>query len=117
MPRKFQCILTNVILITIMALSVRPLFAQTQQQIDLCANKSGNSSSRDSQITACTAIIQSGRWTGKDLAWAFTRRATAYFVQNNNERAIADYSQALQLDKGAISQINILYFRASSYEK
>jgi hypothetical protein len=34
----------------------------------------GNSFSPDLRINGCTAAIQSGKWSGKNLAWAFNNR-------------------------------------------
>ena len=78
----------------------------TQEQIDQCVNK-GGSYSLDIQVDGCTAAIESGRWSGKGLAWAFYNRGSAYFVKGDNDRAIADRSEAIRLDpKMAIAYSN-----------
>ena len=51
----------------------------------------------DIQIAACTRNIQSGRFTGRNLAAAFTNRGLAYKRKGQWDRAIADYSEALRL--------------------
>ncbi len=51
----------------------------------------------DIQIAACTRNIQSGRFTGRNLAVAFTNRGLAYKRKGQWDRAIADYSEAISL--------------------
>ena len=49
-------------------------------------------------ISACTALIQSGRETATGLAVAFYNRGNAYNKNGRYDRAIADYDQAIRLD-------------------
>ena len=51
----------------------------------------------DIRIAACTRNIQSGRFTGRNLAVAFTNRGLAYNKKGQWDRAIADYSEAIRL--------------------
>jgi tetratricopeptide (TPR) repeat protein len=74
-----------------------PVSAQTQQQFDWCVNK-GDAYTPDLAINTCTASIQSGRWSGQGLAWAYYNRGRAYAAKGDNDRAIADYNAALRLD-------------------
>jgi tetratricopeptide (TPR) repeat protein len=78
-------------------LSLMPASALTQQQIDWCVN-SGNMFSLDQQISGCTAVIQSGRFRGKNLAIAFSNRCGGYNEKGENDRALADCNQAIRLD-------------------
>jgi len=80
-----------------LAMTASPAEAQTQQQIDWCVNN-GNAFSGDLAIGGCTASIQSGRWSGKDLVWAFINRGNAYVDKKDHDLAIADYDQAIRLD-------------------
>jgi tetratricopeptide (TPR) repeat protein len=75
----------------------KKIFAQTQQQIDRCENN-GYVYSPDLQINGCTAAIQSGQWSGKDLALVFNNRGNAYSDKNDYDRAIADFNEAIRLD-------------------
>jgi tetratricopeptide (TPR) repeat protein len=85
----------------------------TEQQTQWCENK-GNQYSADLMVGGCTAVIQSGRWTGRDLAWAFYNRGNANAQANNHERAIADYNEAIRLKPDhAHAHAN----RALTYEK
>ena len=69
-----------------------PAGAQTSQQISAC---SGGKDGPEQKIAACTAVIQSGRYSGKNLALVFNNRANGYLKKGDDERAIADYDQAL----------------------
>ncbi len=82
-------------------LAVAALFATVAQDaradfVDDCVQ----SSDQDLKIGGCTAAIQSGQWSGKDLAWAYNNRGNAYRDLGEFRRAIEDYDQALQLDPG-----------------
>ena len=51
----------------------------------------------DIRIVACTRNIESGRFTGSNLAIAFSNRGLAYKRKSQWDEAIADYSEALRL--------------------
>jgi lipoprotein NlpI len=51
----------------------------------------------DEKIAACTHAINSGRWSGSNLAWAYSSRGRRYFDEGDNDRAIADYSEMIRL--------------------
>ena len=94
------CAVNCVVVTTFVAIGFwppAPAAAQTQQQIDWCLNQ-GSPFPPDLQIGGCTASIQSGRWSGKALAWVYVSRGHAYDDKKNYDRAIADYNQAIQLD-------------------
>jgi hypothetical protein len=74
-------------------LMTSPLAALTQQQIDWCVNAS-HQFSLDQQISGCTAAIESGGWSGKNLAWAFNNRGYPYLLKGDLDHAIADFEQA-----------------------
>jgi len=74
-----------------------PAHAQSKQQTDWCVDD-GNTVAPDLKINGCTAVIQSGHWSGKRLAWAFNNRGNGYRAKGNIDLAILDYNQALQLD-------------------
>jgi tetratricopeptide (TPR) repeat protein len=48
----------------------------------------------DLQIKACTIEIR----RGGNVAWAYTNRGNAYFAKGNNDRAVAEYSKAIEID-------------------
>ena len=88
--------LMGVLLLSITA-SVRPGIAQSQQAAERCAQK-GQADSLDQQIDACTVAIESGRWHGPGLAWAFNNRGNGYRMKEEYDRAIADYTDAIRID-------------------
>jgi len=49
-------------------------------------------------IVACTNVIASGRWRGRDLVWAYGSRGNAHNAKGDSDRAIADFDEAIQLD-------------------
>jgi tetratricopeptide (TPR) repeat protein len=68
------------------------------QQLDWCKNMSEGIYSPDLRILGCTAAIQSGQWSGKNLAWAYTDRCFGYFVKRDYDSAVSDCNQAVGLD-------------------
>ncbi|MGP8119438.1 MAG: tetratricopeptide repeat protein [Xanthobacteraceae bacterium] len=83
-----------------------PAQAQYQDQIDQCANK-GHAFPPDETISACAGIIASGRWSGKDLSWAYSDRGLAQLYKHDYEAALADFDKAIALDpKSAIAHFN-----------
>ena len=70
--------------------------AQTQQQLESCNGKDGTAP--DQQVSGCTALIKSGKYSGHNLAIAFNNRGSAYDKKNDYDRAIADYNEAIRLD-------------------
>ncbi len=57
-------------------------------------------SNTDLAIGGCTALIQSGRLTDKELAGIFARRAELYARANDAEKAFDDINQSLLLAPG-----------------
>jgi tetratricopeptide (TPR) repeat protein len=90
--------------------AIAPASAQTQQHIDWCENEADR---YDLIIRGCTAVIQSGRWPGKNLAMAFILRGNAYGGKNDLDRAIADYSQAIRHDP---KEGKAFWLRAITYQ-
>jgi lipoprotein NlpI len=60
---------------------------------DTCVHGKG-----DEKVAACTKAIKSGRWRGRDLAWAYVNRGWAYDEKTDYDRAIADETEAIRLD-------------------
>jgi len=72
-----------------------PAGVQTQQEVSWCNDATPDV---DLQIKGCTALIQSGRWSVKYLAFAYNDRGTAYQAKGDFDRAITDYIEAIWLD-------------------
>ena len=66
------------------------------QQLDRCSGK--NDASTEQQISACTALIDSGRGNAHGLSEALYNRGNAYAATGDFNRAIADYDQAILLN-------------------
>src|SRR6516162_2760697 len=75
--------------------SMWPAVAQMQRRVHQCDNKNV---SFDQRISGCTAAIRSGKWKGRDLAWVHLDRGVAWRAKGDNNRAIADYDQAIRLN-------------------
>jgi tetratricopeptide (TPR) repeat protein len=91
----------------------------TQEQTDWCGNKD-YVYSPDLQINGCTAVIQSGQWSGEGLASAFNNRGGAYNDKKDYDRAIADFDQAIRLDpKYAFAYKNrgTAYYGKNDYDR
>ncbi len=61
---------------------------------------------RELRISGCTVVIGSGRWQGKELAWAYFNRGTAYIDLGRHAQAIEDYGRVLRLDPGEAGAYN-----------
>ncbi|HTO65079.1 MAG TPA: tetratricopeptide repeat protein [Bradyrhizobium sp.] len=53
--------------------------------------------SSEERIAVCTQIIEAAKGPKTSLAWAYRNRAHEYFRNREFDRAIADYSQVIQL--------------------
>lgn len=51
----------------------------------------------DRKIQGCTAAIGSGKWSGPDLAWAYSNRGLGYRRQGRLQNALDDYNEAIRL--------------------
>ena len=80
-------------------------------QSDVCGQ--WKTTDPDMLIGACTATIQSGKWSGKDLAWAYLNRCIAYQRKQQWDDAIRDCGTALQLDPTS----NAYDARGTAYRK
>lgn len=69
----------------------------TQQEIDACVNRD-KKFSFDDQISGCLESIRSGRWSGKNLAWAYDNRCIAYKDKAKYDVAMNDCDEAISLD-------------------
>jgi membrane associated rhomboid family serine protease len=69
-----------------------------------CAGKPGID--RDTQIRSCTALIQSSQERTRDRAFAYYNRGSAWRDKGDPGRAIADYSEAIQLDRENAAYLN-----------
>jgi hypothetical protein len=75
--------------------------AQSAQQLRWCNGK--DQATSDMAIDGCTALIKSGKYSGRDLAIAFTNRGSAYDDKRDEDRAIDDHDQAIRSIRSSIS--------------
>jgi tetratricopeptide (TPR) repeat protein len=74
----------------------------------------------DTAIAACTQAIQSGRFSGVELASIYDNRAIELRQQGEFDRAIADYTAALRIDAeltGAYTGRGLAYEGKAEAEK
>ncbi len=119
-PRKstFKHILIASGFIAIALASATTAAAQTAQQRASCDIRGG--ARPDEVISSCTAVIQFGQATGRNLAAAFTIRGRAYRASGNYDRAIADYTEAIRIEPNyalAFYSRGIAYFNKNDYDR
>ena len=82
---------------------------------ETCAKSSG-----DLAIAACTRAIASSSYKGRDLAALHTNRGVEWHNKGENDRAIADYDQAIRLDPkdaGSFNNRGYAYFSKREYDR
>src|SRR5438067_481060 len=92
--------------------------AQATRERSACEIQGG--ARPDVVISSCSALIQSGRETGRNLASAFTIRGRAYRAAGDFDRAIADYSEAIRIDQNyvlAFYSRGIAYFNKGDNDR
>ncbi|MBI3704001.1 MAG: tetratricopeptide repeat protein [Rhizobiales bacterium] len=103
------------------AVSIIGIGGSAMAQRDITDNCKGNPGvDWDIQIGACTAAIQSGRWRGKNLDWAFINRGMVYSAKGEYDRAITDYNQAIKLNPSSSKAYNNranAYYRKGEYAR
>jgi tetratricopeptide (TPR) repeat protein len=83
------------------------------QDSQTCAGSSG-----DAAIAICTREITSGKHTGLDLARRYYNRGVSYSAKDDNDRAIADYGEAIRLDPTLYPPLinrGLIYFDKNDY--
>jgi len=83
-----RCLVMTVILLVLGA--VTPAAADDYDHCDQLAD-------RDLKIRGCRRLIDSGSLNSSNLAFAYSERGTAYDDKGDRDRAIADYSNAIQI--------------------
>jgi membrane associated rhomboid family serine protease len=78
------------------AITALALFTMPAAQWRTCEGYPGVD--QDRKIGSCTALIQSVQERARDRAFAYYNRGDAWLAKGDYDRAIADYSEAIQLD-------------------
>src|SRR5580765_3275248 len=85
-----------------------PAMAQTSDQLlQYCVDPHP-----EVRLLACTIIINGRQVMGQDLGDTYTARGTAYSITGDEQHAIEDFSQALQIDPG---RVLVLSYRGDAY--
>src|SRR5262252_2588596 len=100
--KAFHCAIAGVLIVLVWVPAGRAL-ALTQQDIDWCL---GKNATPDSQVNGCTAVIQSGKAAGNDLASAYQNRGLAHVKRGDFEVAIADFTEAIRLNPQSAKPYN-----------
>ncbi len=80
-----------------------PVAAQTLEEQRLRCNDPSDPAAR---IPACTALIQSGDYSGENLAFVFNSRGLGYRRLNEPDRAIRDFDEAIRLSPSLAQAFN-----------
>jgi len=91
-----MCARAGIIAIALTTLCSAATHAQQSQPWTWCVNDAKEAPAV--QIEGCTAVIQSGKESGRNLAIAFNDRGIGYHDRKEYDRAIRDYSEATNLD-------------------
>src|SRR5438105_15393051 len=70
--------------------------AQSVQDRRWCEGE--DAATAEQRISACSAVIRSGRERGEKLAEAYHHRGHAYALKSEDERANQDYASAIRLN-------------------
>jgi Tfp pilus assembly protein PilF len=80
------------------AMRLTPLQKQLQSpSATACAN-SGGTFSAEARLAGCSALIETRKWKGKQIAWAFANRCILYKAQGLTEKALANCDLAIEQD-------------------
>ena len=74
----------------------------------------------DASIAACTALIDSGKEDNENQAVAYNSRGIAHSMKNQQDQAIADFNQAIQLEPdyaGAFSNRANVYAARGDFDR
>jgi lipoprotein NlpI len=96
-PGRFRCGLAAAAIIMMASLLLHArAWPLTQQQVAWCVNP-GNAYPPDLRIVGCTAVIESGQWSGHGLVWAYFNRGLG-FAAKRDGRAIADFDAVISIE-------------------
>ncbi len=80
-----------------------PVLKKQSADAEACANKDGKIAAR-ARAEACGKLIDSGKWKGGEIAWAYANRCFALFELKSAGKALADCDKAIELDgKNAVA--------------
>jgi lipoprotein NlpI len=75
-----------------------PITATPKPVVEDALNRCDESANLEMTISYCTQAIESGRLSGKRLAFAFYKRGNAYNAKREYASAVRDYDEAIRLN-------------------
>jgi tetratricopeptide (TPR) repeat protein len=105
---KLLCAVVSLCLLGILIVAPGPALAQ--EEVARCSGKTKVAPSLI--VSACTALIEAGVYSGKDLASTFNNRGLAYQMNRDYARSIADFDESIRLDP---THVGAYYNRARSH--
>jgi tetratricopeptide (TPR) repeat protein len=102
-----------------LALIVAPAAADLQQDVAIC-NGDVAGASLDQKIASCTAVVESGRYSGANLGYVYVNRANAYDDKGDHDRALSDYNRSIELNPNNASAFfnrALAYARKADYDR
>jgi tetratricopeptide (TPR) repeat protein len=91
--------------LAIAVLTPQPTRADFNADKNLCFG-TGSSTDFTVRVAACTRQIKSGRWQGRNLAITYLNRGNLYKANGAYDQAIADYDEAIRLDRKDVKAYN-----------
>jgi tetratricopeptide (TPR) repeat protein len=71
--------------------------ADAQAPLDWGLCRDWGRGAKDEKLDACTALIESGKYTGNDLANIYVRRGRIHFSKGEADHAVEQYEEALRI--------------------
>ncbi len=102
----------------VVAMSINMVGAQMSKEWSQCSG--GEGPIADVIISGCSAVIQAGQGSPKQLATAFNNRGVVYKFKGEYDRAMEDYNQAILLNPSfanAYSNRGVIYRIRGDYER
>lgn len=93
------CLSTFLFVLTVSGAQARDPLANQIYECSSGYTDSAKTQYADS-VKACTLVIQSGRWKGSNVTWAYQNRGLTYWARRQFDAAIADFNKAISLKPG-----------------
>ena len=81
---------------------VLPQLKSKQSPTAIVCATGGGQVALDARLAACSSLIESGKWKGKEIGWAYANRCAIYSAQGHDDKALGDCIQAISLDADSV---------------